>query len=208
MFEYRAELERRIEQFRHYLGLMPQRRAGIVQGNCFIIFDEQLPRSYTDREELTESKALVYESVQEASNWDGEFLPSLLDDSIVIDLPNEGWRGDDSPSRFIQFSFNSRYFDMDVPTTTLFRAEAEQILRCRSGFFYVKDRRQFEHPGDKVDTFNPLRKVYIHGDERAAAEDMAYIWFGVWRFPVDWRFHVTANAFHERTQWENGVPIE
>jgi hypothetical protein len=97
---------------------------------------------------------------------------------------------------------------MDIPNTTLYRAEAEIILRRRLGFFYVTERRQFEHPAEKADQFHPLRKVYVYGDDRAAAEDMAYVFFNVWKFPVDWRFYVTAAAFHENSDWEAGFPIE
>jgi hypothetical protein len=97
---------------------------------------------------------------------------------------------------------------MDIPNMTLSRAEAELTLRRRSGFFYVKDNRQFEHPAENVARFNPLRKVFVHGDERSAAEEIAFVFFNVWKFPVDWRFYVTAAAFHDRTNWEKGFPIE
>ena len=204
---FHEELERRTEQFRHYLDLMPQRQAELTEGNSFIIFEERY-RDAPGSKHLTDSKALVYEAALEEGGWDDGLGTSVVDETISIDLPDEGWRGDESQSRFVQFSFNTRYFDMDIPNTTLYRAEAEIILRRRAGFFYVTECRQFEHPAEKVGTFNPLRKVYVHGDERSAAEDMAYVWFSVWKFPVDWRFYVTAAAFHDRVDWEKGVPIE
>lgn len=205
MLTFHQELERRTEQFRHYLKLMQERRATITKGNCFIIFEERHDSDETDSPQLTEAKALVYQSSIEVGGWDN---PAGLDESIVIDLPEEGWRADDSSARFIQFSFNPRYFDIDIPNTTLFRAEAEIILRRRSGFFYVKDNRQFEHPAENVERFNPLRKVYVLGDERSAAEDMAYVFFNVWKFPVDWRFYIKAATFHGKRTWEKEVPIE
>ena len=208
MSNFHEELERRTEQFRHYLELMRQRRGTLTEGNCFLIFEERLTTHDLETPQLTESKALVYQPGLEVTGWDEGFGTLALDEAVVIDLPDEGWRDDDSQLRFIQFSFNPRYFDMDIPNTTLYRAEAEIILRRRAGFFYVTDRRQFEHPSERADKFNPLRKVYVHGDERSAAEDMAYVWFNVWKFPVDWRFFVTAAAFHERTKWERGLPIE
>jgi len=173
-----------------------------------LIFEEQFPTDDTDQEELTESRALVPGLVLAAPDSDESFDAPIPDDTFVIDLPDEGWRSDSSESRFIQFSFNPRYFDMDIPNTTLYRAEAEVILRRRPGFFYVKDRPEFEHPEENAERFNPLRKVYVHGDERTAAEDMAYVWFNVWKFPVDWRFYVTAGAFYAERSWEEGVPIE
>jgi hypothetical protein len=204
MPDFHEELERRTEQFRHYLELMRQRHGEIAQGNCFIIFEECLDLNDRDARQLAASKALVYQASLEVGGWDNA---ADFGENIVADLPTEGWKGDDSSCRFIQFSFNPRYFDLDIPNTTLFRAEAEIILRRRSGFFYVKDDRRFEHPKENVDRFNPLRKIFVPGDERSAAEEMAFVFFNVWKFPVDWRFYVTAAAFHEKTDWEKGFPI-
>jgi hypothetical protein len=202
---FHEELKRRIEQFRHYLELMRKRRGELTKGNCFIIFQERPDGDDSNSKQLTDSKSLVYQSTLEVAGWD---TTSTLDENIVIDLPNEGWRGDNSQFRFIQFSFNQKYFDLDIPNTTLYRAEAEIILRRRTGFFYVLEHRQFEHPAENADRFNPLRKVFVYGDDRCAAEDMAYVVFNVWKFPVDWRFYVTAAAFCEKTNWEKGFPIE
>ena len=129
-------------------------------------------------------------------------------DDSAFGVPREGWRADDSSSRFVQFSFNPKWFDIDLPNTTLYRAEAEEILRCRLGFFYVTDRPQFEHPAEKAAEFEPVRRIYLYGDERTAAEDMAFVWFQVWKFPVDWRFFVTAAAFYEGTEWEKDWPLD
>ena len=112
------------------------------------------------------------------------------------DVSFQDWHEDDS-NRFVQFSFNPEYFDVDLPNTTLWPAEAAEILERHRGFFYVKDRRQFEHPAENVPDFIPLRRVYVYGDEWTAAEDMAFVWFDVWKFPVDWRFYVMASAFHD-----------
>ena len=206
MSDFHEELERRIEQFRRYLELMRQRRTGLTERNCYIIFEDRLDTDDPNARKLTESKALVYQTTLEVACWDST---STLDETIAIDLPDEGWRGDESQLRFIQFKFNEKTIDMDIPNTTLYRAEADIILRRRLGFFYLKDS-QIEHRDkpDVVERFNPLRKLFIFGDERSAAEDMAYVWFNVWKFPVDWRFYMTAAAFQEKTNWEKGFPIE
>ena len=149
---------------------------------------------------MIESKALA-EVGGSKGQADDEF-----DDADA--LPDEQWRDGESNCRFIQFSFNPRFFDLDLPNTTLFSAEAELILRRRSGFFFVTNHREFEHPAENADHFNPLRKVFVYGDERSAAEEMAFVLFDIWRFPVDWRFFVTAAAFHDKTYWERGLPIE
>ena len=200
---FHDELKRRTEQFVHYLKLMQRRQKKITESNSYIIFEERLDTDNPGCEQLTESKALVYHAALDVAGWN-----ISGDEAVVTDLPDEGWRGDDSSSRFIQFSFNPRYFDIDIPNVTLWRAEAEIILRRRSGFFYVTENRQFEHPEEEADRYNPLRKVYVYGDQRAAAEDMAYVFFNVWKFPVDWRFYVTAAAFYKKTKWEKGFPID
>jgi hypothetical protein len=94
-----------------------------------------------------------------------------------------------------------------MPRQTLFRAEAEQILRRRRGFFYLRDRPEFTLHGEDIDGYDPFRKIYIYRDEESAAEDMAFIFFQIWKFPVDWRFYVTAAAFGQQTDWERGTPI-
>lgn len=208
MLDYRAELDRRIAQFKHYLELMQQRRRGMGSEDCFIIFDDRADPDGPAADHLHESEALARESVLEGV-VDGGTGAASLDETIVVDLPDEGWRGGESQLRFIQFRFNERSFDLDIPNTTLYRAEAEVVLRRRLGFFHAVERLDLEHPTNRDITkrFSPLRKTYVNGDESSAAEDMVFVWFSVWRFPVDWTFFVTASAFHGVTDWENGVPL-
>lgn len=207
MFEYRQELERRIAQFSGYLKRMHHRAHEEVCGNCFIIFEEQPPKGGMGHRELVESATPSLELILTSFN-DWSITSTTLDELPLIDLPDEGWREDDSQNRFIQFSFQRDWFCMDMPLQTLYRAEAEQILRSRQGFFYVRDRPQFTLCGEDVDGFDPFRKVYVYGDETSAAEDMAFIFFQIWKFPVDWRFYVKAAAFGDKkTNWEWGEPI-
>ena len=140
MPDYRTELDWRIQQFRHYLELMQQRRRGTGSEDCFIIFDDREDPNGPAADQLHESDALVCEGVLEGVLWDGGAGSASLDETIVVDLPDEGWRGDDSKLRFIQFRFNEESFDLDIPNTTLSRTEAEIILRRRSGFFHAVDR--------------------------------------------------------------------
>ncbi len=209
MSEYRAELDRRIAQFKHYLELMQQRRRGMGSEDCFIIFDDREDPDGPAADQLRESETLVRESVLEGVVWDRGTGSASLDEAIVVDLPEKGWRGDDSQLRFIQFRFNERSFDLDIPNTTLYRAEAEVILRQRLGFFHAVERLDLEHPANRDITkrFNPLRKMYVNRDESSAAEDMAFVWFSVWRFPVNWTFFVTAASFHAGHRFEQGRPL-
>ena len=130
------------------------------------------------------------------------------DQTIFIDLPDDGWRADNSQSRYVQFSFEKNWFCLDMPLETLFRPEALQILRDRMGFFYLRDRTEFTLYDEDVEGHEPFRKVYIYGDERSAADDMAHIFFTVWKFPVDSRLYVKSAAFSGKHEWEKGYPIE
>jgi hypothetical protein len=209
MFDYRQELDRRIDQFAGYLKKMDHRAHEEVGGSCFIIFEE---RKLSDRA----GEAALSEAAKPARALAGTEFGDDLDSNILsnddlppIDLPDEGWREDDSQNRFIQFSIERNWFCLDMPLQTLYRAEAEQILRSRNGFFYLRDRPQFTLKDEDVDGFDPFRKVYVYGDETSAAEDMAFIFFQVWKFPVDWRFYVKAAAFGDKkTDWEWDTPIE
>lgn len=203
MFDYRKELERRIAQFVDYLRPMNHRAHEIAHGPCFMIFEERRPTGVSDGV-LVEKRELALHAVKSAF---GEFGFSEDGGGTSFGLPEEGWRADDSLNRFIQFSFENKWFCIDMPIQTLFRAEAEEILRYRQGFFDLADRKQFTLYGEDVDGFDPFRKVYIYGDEQSAAEDMAFIFFQVWKFPVDSRLYVTSSAFAGEHRWEQGVPI-
>jgi hypothetical protein len=129
---------------------------------------------------------------------------------LIFDLSPEV---DDSAGsadlRFTQFSFEENWFCIDLPVQTLKRCEAEQILRRRIGFFFLRDRQQFTLHGEQTAGSDPFRKVYLYGDEWSAAEDMAFVLFEVWRFPVDVRLYVTAAAFGDgRPDWEQRLSIQ
>lgn len=72
----------------------------------------------------------------------------------------------------------------------------------------MKDRPEFRLCEEDIEGDDPFRKIYACGDEPSAAEDMAFIFFDVWRFPVDWRFYVSAAAFGGNHRWEQGAPVE
>lgn len=203
MDAFHEALERRIEQFRRYLALMTPRRRTLTQGDCFIIFedrysrdDKKFPRLAKLRRPTSRDNDTVPDGgfdVSQPSDWDA--------------TPEDDWRGD-RQRRFVQFSFNLRYFDMDLPNTTLFPEEAATVLRRKTGFFFNRDNPAFADQGEAVKPFNPLRKIYGHGDEGSAAEDMAFVFFDVWKFPVDCRLYVTAMPSNDLGHWERGVPID
>lgn len=92
--------------------------------------------------------------------------------------------------------------------TSWLKPKAEEIRNCRRGFVYLRDRQQFTLSGEDADGHDPFRKIHIYGDEESAAEDMALIFFKVWKFPVDSRFYVSSAAFSGKNRWEQGFPIE
>lgn len=207
MFDYRSELERRIEQFASYLRPMNHRAHEIAATNCFMIFEESHPDD-RDKGVLVESKQLTLQSVQSAFNQIGFVSDSDGLFSDFTSLPDEGWRDGNSSNRFIQFAFGRQWFCIDMPLQTLFRPEAEEILRYRKGFFDLADRKEFTMYQEDVAGFDPFRKIYIYGDEQSAAEDMAFIFFHVWKFPIDSRFYVSSAAFNGMHSWEKAVPIQ
>ena len=211
MVEYRELLQRRIEQFAGILRKMYHRAHKEVETSCFLIFDERLPNSKNGDDELTEAVKPSLELVHMGNGLEIAGMESITTDHSLSnpDLPDEGWRENNSQARFIQFSFEEKWFCMDMPLQTLFQSEAAQILRSLKGFFYLRNRPEFTLFKEDVEGYDPFRKIYIYGDEQSAAEDMAFIFFHVWKFPVDWRFFVSADAFGgKKTNWEWGTPIE
>ncbi len=55
--------------------------------------------------------------------------------------------------------------------------------------------------------WEPLQKVYLYRDEESAAEDMAFIVFQVWNFPIDSPLYVTAATFSGKHRFERGSRI-
>lgn len=207
MFDYHAELERRTAQFTKYLKRMNRRTHKIARRSCFMIFQDRPPAG-EDEPVLEAKRELSRRPVPSTIGGPGGEDDLGGDDGA--DGADEDWRDDESQIRYIQFSFEWDWFCMDMPQQTLFRPEAEEILRRRRGFFYLEDRPEFTLYGENVEGLDPFRKIYIYGDERLAAEDMAFIFFQLWKFPVGARFYVTAAAFGgpRSCQWEQGTPIE
>jgi hypothetical protein len=203
MFDYQAELRRRIEQFRGFLAVMNRRAHEIARGPYFMIFEEK----GADAPQAAELAPPGEPMGQLLQTFTELGLLTKEDVAVRSDLPEEGWREDLSANRFVQFSFEKDCFHLDMPLDTLTREEAEQILSRRRGFFYLRERPQFTLHGEDVEGHEPFRKVYVYGDEGSAAEDMAFIFFQVWKFPPDSVLYVTAAAFSGKHDWEDHQPI-
>jgi hypothetical protein len=98
--------------------------------------------------------------------------------------------GNDQPGRFAQFWISTGTFYMELPNTTITTAEAEVLLRDKPKFFFVSTRQKSEDPEASVNEFNPLHREYVYGEEKLAAEEMAYVLFDLWKLPLDLSFKV------------------
>ena len=133
MPDYGEELQRRIGQFAGYLKKMYHRAHEEVEGSCFIIFEERSPTDGFGDAALSEAAKPALELVVAGFDDAGITSVTMTDDVSFIELPDEGWKEDDSQARFVQFSIEKNWFCLDMPLQTLYRAEAEQILRLSEG---------------------------------------------------------------------------
>jgi hypothetical protein len=210
--DYAREKQLRTAMFERWLKLMLQRRAGERQLDCAITFKENPPDG-CDTPQLEESIALSLSPALasgEAADTGVANGQDNLKAAVPGSAPGDGRRDSD---RYLQFAFMKRTFYMDLPSITLWPEEARRLFSRRSGFFYLRDRRfpwmSFDTWRGLVETWNPVQKEYINSDARAAAEDMAYILYTLWKFPLDWQFYHRALVFHGRKKrdWEGEGPV-
>ena len=131
MLDYSQELQRRIGQFTGYLKKMHHRAHEEVHGSCFIIFEERPPTNGSGDAALYEAAKPALELVLAGFDDAGITSVTVSDDRSMVELPDDGWKEDDSSARFIQFSIEKVWFCLDMPIQTLYRAEAEQINTSR-----------------------------------------------------------------------------
>jgi hypothetical protein len=196
------EKRRRVEQFAQYLRLMGLRRHKVVNDDCFIIFEDSPPED-AESPKLKESVAIKVDCLADGGSTSGGGEPG--------ESPGNDWQGGEDQSRFIQFAFKRDCFYMELPNNTVFPPEVEQILRHSMGFYWAQDRpdlRWVRGNWKDMVKWNPLQKVYLYRDEQSAAEDMAFILFQVWNFPVDSPLYVKAAAFQTNHRFERGKRID
>ncbi len=200
MFDAHAESQRRVGQFVEVLERMAGRRREGPPGNCFVIFKD-LPPDDDARGHVARARAVVPAAVGLADAVTG----SALDPRRAP--PDEVWSPDDAACRFVQFMFLEKWFFLDLPVQTLHRAEADRLLRRCSGCAYMRENPLFHPSAATVRECDPVNKVYLYQDERAAAEDMAFIWFELWKYPFDTIFYLTACRCDGTHRWERGTPL-
>ena len=198
---YLDEKRRRIRQFAEYLRLMGLRAHKVVKDSSFIIFDDAPPED-AESPKLKESVAIKVDALAAGGSASGR-----LGDASV---PKHG-KPRKRRSRYIQFAFMRDCFYLELPNNTVFPQEAEQIFRHRLGFYWAKNRpdlRWVRANWKDMLTWEPLQKVYLYRDEESAAEDMAFILFQIWHFPVDTPLYVKAASFHTKHRFEHGKRID
>ncbi len=126
---------------------------------------------------------------------DGYISFDVQDDHVGTESDQPPKTDDARQMRFVQFCFSSDGFVLDLPHAILTAAEAELILRERPQFFFVNARRKSKDPNAKMVEHNPLQREYANGEERIAAEDLAFVLFDVWRLPVNVKIEIKAGRF-------------
>lgn len=198
--DFASEKKRRIEQFARALQPMSHRAAKVVKDCCFLRIEERLSDA-SAKPALQESKQLERAPALAISDsMDSSYESSHPEN----DFPYEGWRQDHRTKRYVQFVFLAKHFEIDLPRPTLWPTEAQQLLKYRIGFFFLGERPTAES-ASVIKRFHPLRKAYVHGDHHSAAEDIAYIFFDLWRFPVDSTLYLSSWSI--KTSWDSGRPI-
>jgi hypothetical protein len=198
---YLDEKRRRISQFAEYLRLMGLRAHKVVKNSCFLIFDDARPED-AESPKLKESVAIKVDSLADGGG-------SVWGRSDANGSSEHG-KSKDRRSRYIQFAFMRDCFYLELPNNTVFPPESDQILRCRQGFYWARNRpdlRWVRSNWEDMVTWEPLQKIYLYRDEESAAEDMAFILFQIWHFPVDSPLFVKAASFHtgHRFEWDQRI---
>ena len=199
---YAEEKRRRIEQFAQYLRLMGLRRHKVTKDSCFIIFDESPPED-AESPSLKESVAIEVDCRAEGGPASGRSRSAKGSQRRSYSKKRR--------SRYIQFAFMRDCFYLELPNNTVVPRETDQIFRHRLGFYRAKNRpdlRWVRRNWEDIVKWQPLQKIYLYRDEESAAEDMAFILFQIWHFPVDSPLYVKAAAFHTKHRFECGKRID
>ncbi len=104
----------------------------------------------------------------------------------------------DSVRRIVQFAFTMSDFYIDLPDTTVTPEEAQVVVQ-RPGFLFALTKTQKTLGERQCD---PVQRRYQYDAKRAAAEDVAFVLFDLWRTPVDSWINVDAATFDGASSWE------
>ncbi len=210
MPEYEVEFERRVAQFHGYLETMHRRSHEVADGFCFMVFKENFSGKGKDRtkkaaKDRSRGRVCALVSVAGKPGDEGIFTP---DEWSALDGLDAEMDEEFPFNRYVQFGFEEDRFLMDLPLGTLFKGEADEITARRSGFSWARFNGNSAVSEKDIEDFDPLQKFYGYGEESAAAEDAAFIFFEVWGLPANSRLYVSASSCHTRHSWERGEPFE
>lgn len=197
------ERQRRIRQVEDYLSLMARRVCRERVGDAFAVMDEEVPGAGACKSERVKAaRALVPALVAVGGRLDSTGAPEL-----VGGADPEDDRPDRRQPRFMQFAFCERWFFMEMTSSTLTPGEAARALDDRSGFRYAGTSQPFCYSTRLVRRHDPFCKQLLYGDEGLAAEDACWIWFDLWKLPLDTVFLVRAATFGVGRQFEQGLRL-
>jgi hypothetical protein len=109
-----------------------------------------------------------------------------------------------SKTRIVQFAFMNSGFYLDLPDATLTPEEARRAVGERPGFGFALNNAQ-KRLGERQ--FDPVQRRYQYTQQRAAAEDAAYVFFDLWQTPLEAWIKVQASAFEVERHWERGFSM-
>lgn len=189
------EFARRVGQIHGYIGPMYRRSRGVMEF-CYTII----------KESFTDDDGVVHRSAAKTRPR-VRVLAGLPDEAAILHALDAEMEEEYPRNRYVQIGFEEDYFFIDMPVGSLFTDEAEEISASLGGF-----RRASENPvtpmsAEHVRDFDPLQKFYLYGEELQAAEDVAGIFFGVWRLPETERLYVSSHSSSGKA-WERGEPFE
>lgn len=186
------ERERRISQFEKVLRLTSSLRSDDDWGDAYVVLDELRPCTSSLRQKKRTVSACRESSLAAAVGVGAETLRGPVEWDEPKDEPEDG-----SP-RFVQLWFAKDWFFVEMPTTTLASDEADRLRHMRTGFRFIGKAAPLHYIESTLRTFNPFVKVFLHGDERLAGEDLAAIWFDLWSFPLETSLLATVRAKSKR----------
>ena len=203
----RARFRRRVAE---ELRFMLQRTRALEDTDCFWVLELDRPRDKdagvgTARRTRSRSRPRML-AIGEDHGQTGFFEPPQY-----LPAEDEPRGGRPRRNRFVQCLFEAHrpYFVIDLPECTLDPAEAEILLRERTGFFRAKDRPTLGYSPKTLAEHDPVCRQVLGGDEDDAALDVAYVLFDLYGLPVTTPLFQTAACFEGCSCWfERGVEFE
>ncbi|MCE9582758.1 MAG: hypothetical protein K8T20_09715, partial [Planctomycetes bacterium] len=194
------ERRRRVLQLENYLALMSRRVRQEGKGESYAVIDEE-PEVGAENGMRLAGRVRAAASVDDVAEQRDDQRNDP--DPYFVREPDP-WTVRERSLRFMQFGFCEKWFFMEMTISTLAASEAARLLDERTGFRYAGTGQPWGYRTTLVRRHDPFGKVYLYGDEGVAAEDAAWVWFNLWKFPLDSALLVRAASFDGRFRFEHG----